>query len=243
MKKSFYRFLMICTVSTLLALCTVMPAFATKSSSAKEVFAGITVTVNDEKNPATYSGGTDWPITTYYFFSADSKKLGSISGKALMAISDTAEYRASHDPGVWLADMFNEYRGLGTDSRKTAQKNQLEEFRSEVIRLTNLEREKAGLPAFEISDRAMKYAQTRAEELAVLYSHKRPDGTGGGTENIAKGQLSPKAVVQAWMDSSGHRKNIQTSTQTHLGIGCYKDGNGTLYWVQVFDCNPAYYSE
>lgn len=225
----------------------------TKTSAnltANDIFAGVTVTVNDTKTPATYSGGTDWPITTFYFFSADNKKLGSISGKAMDAIMSKYRINGGWDaPGnngdwsAWFADMYNAYRGLSKSDVKKVEAEKLDSFRLEVVRLTNIERERAGLPAFETSERAMKYAQIRAEELVTLYSHTRPDGLGGGTENIAKGQDSPETVVQAWMNSSGHRKNIKTTIYTHLGVGCYKDESGILHWVQVFDCDPAYYSE
>ena len=50
-------------------------------------------------------------------------------------------------------------------------------------------------------------------------------------ENIAKGQKTPAAVVNAWMNSSGHRKNILNAGFTHIGVG-YADGGN--YWTQMF---------
>jgi uncharacterized protein YkwD len=50
-------------------------------------------------------------------------------------------------------------------------------------------------------------------------------------ENIAKGQPSPEAVVNAWMNSSGHRANILNSTFTHIGVGYASGGS---YWTQMF---------
>lgn len=50
-------------------------------------------------------------------------------------------------------------------------------------------------------------------------------------ENIAKGQKTPQAVVDAWMGSSGHRANILNSSYNKIGVGYVKDGN---YWTQMF---------
>lgn len=50
-------------------------------------------------------------------------------------------------------------------------------------------------------------------------------------ENIAQGQRSPQEVVQAWMDSPGHRANILNGKFTHIGVGYVKSGN---YWTQQF---------
>ena len=50
-------------------------------------------------------------------------------------------------------------------------------------------------------------------------------------ENIAKGQNSPEEVVNAWMNSQGHRENILSSDFTHIGIGYVEQGN---IWTQQF---------
>ena len=50
-------------------------------------------------------------------------------------------------------------------------------------------------------------------------------------ENIAQGQTSAQQVMNAWMNSSGHRANILNSTYTHIGVGYVSDGH---YWTQMF---------
>jgi uncharacterized protein YkwD len=50
-------------------------------------------------------------------------------------------------------------------------------------------------------------------------------------ENIAHGQTSPQAVVNAWMNSSGHRANILNASFTQIGVGYVADGH---YWTQMF---------
>ena len=51
-------------------------------------------------------------------------------------------------------------------------------------------------------------------------------------ENIAKGQKTPEAVVNAWMNSEGHRANILNSNYTQMGLGY--TANGVVYWCQMF---------
>lgn len=50
-------------------------------------------------------------------------------------------------------------------------------------------------------------------------------------ENIAKGYATPRAVVDAWMNSEGHRANILNPSFTHIGVGYVPDGK---YWTQMF---------
>lgn len=50
-------------------------------------------------------------------------------------------------------------------------------------------------------------------------------------ENIAKGQRTPQQVVNAWMNSEGHRANILNGNFTHIGVGYVEQGN---HWTQQF---------
>jgi len=60
-------------------------------------------------------------------------------------------------------------------------------------------------------------------------------------ENIAAGQQTPKAVVDGWLDSDGHCRNIMDPGFTEIGVGYVvsKPGTGlggraTPYWTQNF---------
>ncbi len=50
-------------------------------------------------------------------------------------------------------------------------------------------------------------------------------------ENISRGQRNPQQVVDAWMDSEEHRKNILDESFTHIGVGYTEEGK---YWTQMF---------
>lgn len=120
------------------------------------------------------------------------------------------------------------------------------EFAAEVVRLVNIERAKAGLSALETDYIVQEAAQVRAREIELSFSHTRPDGRScftaldevgavysGAGENIAYGQHDPEEVMEAWMNSTGHRENILNESYTHIGVGCYESG-GTYYWSQFF---------
>jgi Ca2+-binding RTX toxin-like protein len=108
-------------------------------------------------------------------------------------------------------------------------------FVKEVIELTNQERERFGLEPLESNGRLNKAAQTHSQKMARqdFYSHTGKDGSevqdraeaadykGRTGENIATGQLTPEQVVEAWMDSSGHRTNILSRSYQDIGVGYY----------------------
>ena len=89
-------------------------------------------------------------------------------------------------------------------------------------------------------------AAVRAREIARSFSHTRPSGASFSSalsesgvsylragENIASGQKSASEVVNAWMNSPGHRANILNSSYSRIGSASVNI-DGTLYWVQLF---------
>lgn len=120
-------------------------------------------------------------------------------------------------------------------------------YAEQVVKLVNVERAKAGLLPVELDTEIASAAWIRANEIKTLFSHTRPDGRSfssvltdngirfyGAGENIAWGQRSPEQVMNAWMNSAGHRANILNSKYTKLGVGHFQDASGTNYWVQLF---------
>ena len=62
---------------------------------------------------------------------------------------------------------------------------------------------------------------------------------GGSGENIAYGYRSPKAVMEGWLNSPGHRANIERETYTTIGVGVVTNDDGTTYWTQNFGTEDA----
>ena len=123
--------------------------------------------------------------------------------------------------------------------------NEAKTFEAEVVRLVNIERKKAGLPELRHNWELSRVARYKSEDMKDkgYFAHNSPTygtpfqmmksfgisyRTAG--ENIARGQITPEAVVNAWMNSSGHRANILNPSFTEIGVG-YASGH---YWTQMF---------
>lgn len=119
----------------------------------------------------------------------------------------------------------------------------------EVLDLTNRERILNNLPTLAWHDEAAQVGFEHAVDMRVrnFFDHTNPDGIGPSTrlsnagvawwsmgENIARGQDTPQQVVDAWMNSTGHRANILNSNYTHLGVGVHIGPPQGPWWVQVF---------
>ncbi|WP_181347522.1 CAP domain-containing protein [Thalassobacillus sp. CUG 92003] len=133
---------------------------------------------------------------------------------------------------------------VGNDKESNDQS--LSNLQTQVIELTNAEREKQGLDPLKASKEVSKVAQAKSKDMAKndYFSHTSP--TYGSpfdmlkdfgvdytvaAENIAAGQQTPEEVVKGWMNSPGHRKNIMNRSVTHIGVGYAKEGN---HWTQMF---------
>lgn len=120
------------------------------------------------------------------------------------------------------------------------------DFESEVIRLTNEARAKNGLSPLTANWQLSRVARYKSQDMKDkgYFSHTSPTygtpfqmmksfnisyKTAG--ENIAKGYSTPKAVVDGWLNSEGHRKNIMNASFTQIGVGYVSGGN---YWTQMF---------
>jgi uncharacterized protein YkwD len=119
---------------------------------------------------------------------------------------------------------------------------------AEVLRLVNVERAKAGCGALTTDSRLAAAAQAHSADMAAnnYFSHTGRNGSDVSDrveaagyrwsavgENIAKGQPTPAAVMQAWMNSSGHRANILNCRFRNIGIGLANAGRSPV-WTQDF---------
>ncbi len=119
-------------------------------------------------------------------------------------------------------------------------------YEKEVVRLVNEIRLENGLGVLEEDWELSRVARYKSQDMHDnrYFSHTSPVYGSpfemmrnfgltyrSAAENIAKGQTSPKAVVTAWMNSSGHRANILNASYTKIGVGYVKDGR---YWTQMF---------
>ncbi|WP_235714563.1 CAP domain-containing protein [Neobacillus dielmonensis] len=128
----------------------------------------------------------------------------------------------------------------------TATSATVSQYVKQVIELTNQQRSKNGVPALKEDTLLSSVAQKKAVDMQQnhYFSHTSP--TYGSPfdmmrdfgvtyksagENIAQGQRTPQEVVNAWMNSEGHRKNILSPNFTHIGVGFEESGK---QWSQMF---------
>ena len=112
-------------------------------------------------------------------------------------------------------------------------------YQQQVLTLVNQQRAAYGRPALKMTVALTSVAMIRAGELSVYQSHDRPNGKdcfslipgGYKSENMAWGQTTPSGVMNTWMNSEGHRKNILDSRFTEIAVGFDPE---TRAWVQVF---------
>jgi uncharacterized protein YkwD len=126
-------------------------------------------------------------------------------------------------------------------------------YAARVLELVNVERRAAGLKPLKRDKRAERAAQVHAEDMGErnFFAHESPEGTTprqrakrakcrmkSSGENIAVAQETPAEVMESWMNSPGHRRNILSPKYTHLGVGlargAWNERQDCIYWVQVF---------
>ncbi|TXS57108.1 CAP domain-containing protein [Streptomyces sp. t39] len=116
-----------------------------------------------------------------------------------------------------------------------------------VLGLVNQERALVGCAPVKASTALSNLARAHSEDMAArgFFDHTDPDGatpwdraekagvSGLGGENIARGQADAGAVMNAWMQSEGHRANILNCDFTTMGVGVHM-GDGGPWWTQNF---------
>lgn len=119
-------------------------------------------------------------------------------------------------------------------------------FEKEVVRLVNAIRTQNGLRSLTYDWELSRVARYKSQDMKdnKYFSHTSPvygspfqmmKSFGityrSAGENIARGYATPQAVVDGWMNSSGHRANILNASFTRIGVGYVAGGH---YWTQMF---------
>lgn len=128
---------------------------------------------------------------------------------------------------------------------------------SELLNLTNFEREKNGLPPLALNSGLARAAQKKGEHMFKnnYWSHYAPDGTspwdfirGEGYEysyageNLAKGFTTSYDAVKAWIASPTHKANILSSQYSEVGFAILEgelEGENTVLIVQEFGATDS----
>ena len=133
---------------------------------------------------------------------------------------------------------------IGTFSA-CAEKSETDKAVSDILRYCNEARADEGLAELSLNDELSQNAAVRAQEISREgnFKHVRPDGSGCFTvitvhyvkagENLAKGKPDGKEIVNAWLNSEEHRRNILDGAFSQAGIASFEK-DGEHYWVMLF---------
>ena len=122
---------------------------------------------------------------------------------------------------------------------------------SQIFALINAQRKRQGLRPLVFNPQLDRMAKIQAENMARFQkmAHNIPDASlptlgdrakyvgyvyGRLAENVALGYPSAQTVVEGWMSSTGHRRNILDGSVVETGIGIARSSAGGVYYCQVF---------
>jgi uncharacterized protein YkwD len=136
---------------------------------------------------------------------------------------------------------------VNTSSLTDVNTADIKSLQNDILRLVNQHRAKLGLNALQMNDAATAEATKHSADMAkgrMAFGHDGFDGrmknlnqklgnlraTG---ENVAYGKISAAEVMDMWLNSPGHKKNIEGNF-SEVGIGIAKSKSGYLYFTQIF---------
>ena len=135
---------------------------------------------------------------------------------------------------------------LPSESEQPEVSDGVHAYERQVVELVNVQRARNGLQPLSLDAGLCRFARVKSQDMHDnrYFDHTSPTyGSpfdmmrqfgityASAGENIAMGYSTPEAVVNAWMNSSGHRANILSTKYTTLGVGFVSDGG---YWTQWF---------
>ena len=165
---------------------------------------------------------------------------------------------AAEVPAEYRAEAPAEERAATTETAETAEAAETAEtaetsapaasnYEQKVAELVNIERQKNGLAPLTLDSAISNVARIKSKDMSDnnYFAHQSPTyGSAGDMltkfgvkwsawgENIAAGQRTPEEVVNAWMNSEGHRANILSPNFSKIGVGYVN--NGRPNWTQMF---------
>lgn len=151
--------------------------------------------------------------------------------------------------GVGFADNYWAQHLLtnvkSSENNENAMTLSVREYEEEVIRLTNIEREKAGLSHLEIFEPAMENSRNKSIDMVTrnYKDHVDPDGNYMVNnlyeygeivaENIAVGSsyigsteinyLTPEEALSQWLSNDWNRENIFNPAFKYVGVGFHRN--------------------
>ncbi|MEM1485114.1 CAP domain-containing protein [Oscillospiraceae bacterium PP1C4] len=223
---------------------------STCSSTGSTCTNGTTCKTTDCTDGKTCTNGTTCKTTdcTNGKTCPSSNSSSSSSSSSSSEAADTSSSSSSEATNT-SSSSSSEAANTSSSSAADVTTGSYREFQKRVVELVNEARAQNGLGALTENAELDKIATLKSQDMADLnyFSHTSP--TYGSPfdmlsqfgityraagENIAMGQPTPEAVMNAWMNSQGHRENILNANYDKIGVGIVKNANGQYIWTQTF---------
>ena len=134
--------------------------------------------------------------------------------------------------------------GINKEDLKNNNTDEVENENTYLNIINNI-RSQYGLSNMNLNSSLDNSTRIRAIEISTFFDHIRPNGMDYDSvidyynscsgENIAAGYNSVNDVINAWMNSQGHRDNILNPRYKFFSISSYNH-NGMIYWDMLFSC-------
>ncbi len=139
----------------------------------------------------------------------------------------------------------------GTSSAPAATVKNTGDVEEDILHYVNKFRKSKGLPALKMNETISVEARSHSKAMAngrTGFGHngfedriddisKKLGRVNGAAENVAYGNLSAEAVVDGWIKSPGHRKNMLGNFNL-IGIGTARGKGNIVYFTQIFISKP-----
>ena len=122
----------------------------------------------------------------------------------------------------------------------------LKTMESDILKYVNEDRVAHGLSPLQMNDLESSLAARHSLDMSlgkVKFGHdgfnaraktiQKALGSAEIGENVAEGSMTAREVVDGWLHSPGHKKNIEGNF-TLTGIGYAADKRGNIYFTQIF---------
>ena len=126
------------------------------------------------------------------------------------------------------------------------QKNSMRTMEKDILRFVNEDRKLHNLPLLQLNDMESSLATKHSTNMAegkTKFGHdgfekraktiQKELGSVEVGENVAEGQMSAREVVDGWLNSPGHKRNIEGNF-TLTGIGYAMNKKGNIYFTEIF---------
>jgi uncharacterized protein YkwD len=135
---------------------------------------------------------------------------------------------------------------LGIGDRSVGVSWYADSMATEILKYVNEDRSKHNLPALQMNSIESQLAEKHSRDMAtgkVKFGHdgfnsraktiQKALGSIEIGENVASGPMTAREVVDGWLKSPGHKKNIEGNF-TLTGIGYAHNKKGDIYFTQIF---------